>query len=204
MTKSTRDQLLETARGLFAERGYYGVSIANIADELGLTKQALLYHFPNKDKLYGEVLHQISMELDAKKQAAQASSASAEDQLKALLHALLPDRDDDAVRIRLLMRELLDNVHRASAVETWYLKPFLMDIIDLVKSIGGWSRASDSDILAFIYQLLGAVNYYAISEPTLRGIFGRRRFNALKKAFAPQLDAMVDSAIRQPLRPQTN
>ena len=60
MTISTRDQLLATARTLFAERGFYGVSIASIANEHGLTKQALLHHFSSKEKLYGEVLKEIA------------------------------------------------------------------------------------------------------------------------------------------------
>lgn len=60
---STRDRMIEEARALFAERGFYGVSIAQIAAELGLTKQALLHHFGTKERLYGLVLEQIAGEL---------------------------------------------------------------------------------------------------------------------------------------------
>ena len=56
----TRDQFIEAARRPFAERGFYGTSIAAIAEELGLTKQALLHHFGTKEKLYGDVLEEIS------------------------------------------------------------------------------------------------------------------------------------------------
>ena len=45
MTDDTRRMFLDTARRLFAGKGFYGASLANIADELGLTKQALLHHF---------------------------------------------------------------------------------------------------------------------------------------------------------------
>ena len=55
MAQDTRERLLDQAEPLFAERGFYGVSIAAIASELGLTKQALLHHFGSKEKLYGEV-----------------------------------------------------------------------------------------------------------------------------------------------------
>ena len=56
----TRDQLLAIAATQFAQKGFYGASIASIADELCLTKQALLHHFGSKEKLYGEVLQSIS------------------------------------------------------------------------------------------------------------------------------------------------
>jgi len=44
----TRQQILETAQRLFAEQGYDATSLQMIADEMGLTKAAVYYHFPAK------------------------------------------------------------------------------------------------------------------------------------------------------------
>jgi AcrR family transcriptional regulator len=44
----TRQQILETAQRLFAELGYDATSLQMIADEMGLTKAAVYYHFPAK------------------------------------------------------------------------------------------------------------------------------------------------------------
>jgi AcrR family transcriptional regulator len=49
----TRQQILETAQRLFAEIGYDATSLQMIADEMGLTKAAVYYHFRAKD----EILH---------------------------------------------------------------------------------------------------------------------------------------------------
>ncbi len=198
MARSTRDQLLETARNLFAERGFYGVSIANIADEHGLTKQALLHHFSSKEKLYGEVLRRISEEFDGMRTAAASSGAEPIAQLKTALVGMIPTKPADYVRTRLLMRELLDNPNRAEKASAWYLKPLLQDLIDMAKNLPGWAGASDAEALALIYQLLGAVNYYAVSEPTLHGIFGEKRVAALKRSFSPRLDAMIEGACANP------
>jgi AcrR family transcriptional regulator len=54
--RDTRDAFLDAAKRHFAQRGFYGASIAAIAEELGLTKQALIHHFGTKERLYGEVL----------------------------------------------------------------------------------------------------------------------------------------------------
>jgi AcrR family transcriptional regulator len=49
----TRQQILETAQRLFAELGYDATSLQMIADEMGLTKAAVYYHFRAKS----EILH---------------------------------------------------------------------------------------------------------------------------------------------------
>ena len=56
MHVDTRQRLLDMAEQLFAERGFYGVSIAAIASEVGFTKQGLLHYFNSKEKLYGSIL----------------------------------------------------------------------------------------------------------------------------------------------------
>ncbi|MEM6536848.1 MAG: TetR/AcrR family transcriptional regulator [Pseudomonadota bacterium] len=112
--KSTQEQFLETARKLFADRGFYGVSIANVADQHGLTKQAVLHHFPTKEKLYGEVLKEIATELHAAVQSAEANTDDPRERLIQLLVSMLPTTEDEVVRTRILTRELLDNKIRGT------------------------------------------------------------------------------------------
>ena len=47
----TRQQILQTAQRLFAERGYDATSLQMIADEMGLTKAAVYYHFRAKSDI---------------------------------------------------------------------------------------------------------------------------------------------------------
>lgn len=197
MAQTTRDQLLETAQNLFAERGFYGVSIANIADELGLTKQALLHHFSSKEKLYGEVLERISQEFDRLLATAQSTGDDPAMQFRRFLLGMITKTPSDIVRARLLMRELLDNKRRADTAGMWYLKPFLENLIRMAKAVPAWSGKSDAEALALVYQLLGAVTYYGVSEPTLRGIFGDETFGSLDQAFPSQLDALITSALKR-------
>ncbi len=51
--EQTRQQILETAQRLFTELGYDATSLQMIADELGLTKAAVYYHFRAKS----DILH---------------------------------------------------------------------------------------------------------------------------------------------------
>lgn len=50
---STRSQILEAATRLFARQGFQQTSVREIAEQLGLTKTAVLYHFPAKADILG-------------------------------------------------------------------------------------------------------------------------------------------------------
>lgn len=47
--RARRSQLIEVTIGLVAESGYAGTSLARIAEGAGITKAAVLYHYPTKD-----------------------------------------------------------------------------------------------------------------------------------------------------------
>jgi len=51
-----RDQIVKIAANLFGEKGYDGTSLRDIAEASGITKAALYYHFPDKERLYEDVV----------------------------------------------------------------------------------------------------------------------------------------------------
>lgn len=48
----TRARILEAARDLFTEKGYEKISLREVAEVVGITKAALYYYFPTKEKLF--------------------------------------------------------------------------------------------------------------------------------------------------------
>ena len=58
-----REQILATAAGLFANRGFHGVSVAELGAACGISGPALYKHFPSKDAMLAEMLVSISEEL---------------------------------------------------------------------------------------------------------------------------------------------
>ncbi|MBV60516.1 MAG: hypothetical protein CMH65_04380 [Nevskiales bacterium] len=176
----TRDRFLEAARRLFADKGFYGASMDQIARELGLTKQALIHHFGTKEKLYGAVLSKISTRL------LDALESGGDDFPRAIeqIYRHTLDCPDEA---QLLMRELLDNRRRAEQAGTWYLKPFLDKLHDALRRMPNWRDAPDVQVATHVCQVLGAINYFAISQPTLSQMYSAEAVAAMRDASVERL-----------------
>jgi AcrR family transcriptional regulator len=58
-----REQLLETATTVFAEKGYHATSMNDVAEAAGVTKPVLYQHFSSKRELFVELLTEIGDEL---------------------------------------------------------------------------------------------------------------------------------------------
>ncbi|WP_147916194.1 TetR/AcrR family transcriptional regulator [Ruania zhangjianzhongii] len=68
----TRQAILEAAAHEVLEHGYAGASLSSIAGRLGLTKGALAYHFPTKDRIITALLERFQSVL------AESDNAAAE------------------------------------------------------------------------------------------------------------------------------
>ena len=51
MAEGTKERILRTALELFAQNGYLGTSMNDIAGQLGITKAALYKHYASKQEI---------------------------------------------------------------------------------------------------------------------------------------------------------
>ncbi|WP_248959141.1 TetR family transcriptional regulator [Sphaerisporangium perillae] len=66
----TRARILQVAMDEFAARGYHATSVREIAERVGVTKTAVLYHFPGKADIVGALAEPMLADLDAAMAAA--------------------------------------------------------------------------------------------------------------------------------------
>lgn len=64
MAGETKERILETALELFAQSGYLGTSMSDIAARLGITKAALYKHYAGKQEILDRIVQRMN-ELDA-------------------------------------------------------------------------------------------------------------------------------------------
>ncbi len=182
-----KQKFVKTALKLFSDRGYYGVSLADVAGELGLTKQSVLYHFKTKDALYGAVIADIANRLDALLEDILSNGGQSEQRILDFLDRMYQHMRETPRDARLITRELLDNVERAESRNRWYLKRFLDETVSLVAAHPNWQHRQHSQQMAAAYQIIGAVSYAAISGPTLKAIWGEEALEQMSEGFLPAL-----------------
>src|SRR6266699_3879977 len=75
--RANRARILRAARKVFAQRGYHGATIGEIAGEAGLSNGAVYYNFASKEDLFFALLDEWRTELirDVEKAAGQPGSA---------------------------------------------------------------------------------------------------------------------------------
>ena len=60
MAGSTKERILEAALELFAEKGYLGTSMSDIANRLGITKGALYKHYIGKQEILDSIVERMN------------------------------------------------------------------------------------------------------------------------------------------------
>jgi len=68
--RATREQLIEVATRLFAERGYEDTSIEAVLAAAGVSRGALYHHFPGKDALFEAVVESVENRITTEMAAA--------------------------------------------------------------------------------------------------------------------------------------
>jgi AcrR family transcriptional regulator len=80
-----REEILDAAAELFAERGYHGVSIDDIGAAVGMSGPGIYRHFAGKEDVLSQMLLAISQRLLEEGSRRVVAAASASDALEALL-----------------------------------------------------------------------------------------------------------------------
>lgn len=192
MKKDTKSRLIDEAEILFSRNGFYGTSINDVAKKLGVSKQALLHHFTTKEKLYAAVLEEAANYLLQQLDSIKQSHNKAKKQLSEFILEISQPNDKQLRVIILLLRELLDNQERADKVSKWFLGPWLDALVGIVEQAQRDGHYEQYDPMAFLYHLLGAVQYFLISQPTLKQLYGEEAYESQKKAHMALLVNIVE------------
>src|SRR3954471_15479210 len=60
--RDTRQDILDAALDLFAENGFFGTSMREIARAVGVRESALYHHFTSKEALFEALMNEAAME----------------------------------------------------------------------------------------------------------------------------------------------
>lgn len=195
----TREKLLSAARNQFAARGFFGASIALIAGEVGLTKQALLYHFKRKEDLYNEVLKGIAQRLIASIQDADDPSKSPEQRFEDMVLKMYRLAIESPIDNKILMRELLDNHRKDAPVEQWFFKNWLDQMVAMLEAVDGQADLPFADKIARVYLVVSSIQFFKASRTVLTRYYGEEMYGEIADHYPKELVTLVRRLMTNPV-----
>ena len=154
--RETRQQILEVARELFLSKGYKGVSMKEVAEEVQVTSAALYYHFPGgKQDLFFNIIQKMLEDWTQGAILATAHSQGLQEELIQLTQYLLTLPMD---RFSILARDIHENVLDRDAQRVALEKMqhvFVQHVADLFQQAidaGEIDREIPAEVLATMYE----------------------------------------------------
>lgn len=179
-----RTKILRAAEKLLASAGFHGASMRDVADAAGLPLATVVYHFAKKEQLYGDVLGVIGEQLDGVMARALGDEHRPwSDRLDAVVRGLVAWTDANPGRVKLLLRELLDNESRVARAAKLPVAPVLLRLSAFVDA--GMRAGAFRDVVpeTSVLHLVGAVSYVVAARPTVRRIVGQARERRLASTY---------------------
>ena len=159
--RATREQLIEVATGLFAERGYEDTSIEAVLAAAGVSRGALYHHFAGKDALFEAVLEAVENGVTTRLTAAIAGATDARSAVECGALAWIEMAGDPVVqRIILIDAPSVLGLERWRALNEEYALGATRALLQAVADEG---HLSPELVAPFAMMLLGALDEVAMA-----------------------------------------
>jgi TetR/AcrR family transcriptional regulator len=174
VAEETRELILQAAETEFANRGFARARLEDIAEPVGITRAAIIYHFGDKQALYAAVLEATFKALAERIRAALEANAPHAERVERLIGAWVDYAAERPTLARLFIREVADSPRE--------LAPEIRDLVDPMFSLvtdgiekgqrEGAFRKIDPVLVVSI--LAGATVWFVTNAPLLGGEETRR------------------------------
>ena len=193
---ASTDRILEAARGEFAQHGFGGARLQDIAARAQLSHPTLLYHFGSKEGLYAAVIEQAMHDWAGMTSLAIADGKAGFDRVASLIDAgfaFFATHHDFVVIWR---REAIEGGGRLEDAMAEHMRPFLERGIAFLRREVEAGRLREHDSVELMQLVYGAVSTYFSDAGFRARLSGVDPMTPEARArFATALTAMLRDAL---------
>jgi TetR/AcrR family transcriptional regulator len=169
--RERRQQLIDAALRVFAERGFRGATTREIASVAGVTEAVIFQHFPDKDSLYAAILEQKAGEPEAEhwlsELEARAAAGDDEGVIRTLYIRILRQHERDPYSLRLMVYSALEQHPLARRLHAQSTRLYLfLDTFIRERQRAGRFRAGTTAVL--VRAVLALPIYYVLQRRLLQ------------------------------------
>jgi len=176
----TRDRVLQVAQALFAERGYRGTSLRDIAKRIGIKAPSLLHHFPSKQQLYLAVLDKMFESLEDAANAIAWGKGSRQDRMRQAVGNAIDFIASHSDFVRIMWKEMADESGVGRQVLKRRLPPLFSTAVNFIfRGQREGEFRSEVDPLHFMWSLNSITIGYFTTAAMLRRLWN---MNLLEQA----------------------
>jgi AcrR family transcriptional regulator len=212
----TKRRVIAAASALFAERGFHGTTVRDIAQRARVNLAAGHYHFGSKETLYLEVLRvQFADIMAVFEQRGARLAAGTPRPRPSELRALLRTRIAAMLELllgpppglhgTLMMREMCDPSAALPDIVEQFIMPHRREMSAIVSAL--MPRLAPAEVERCVYSIVGQVFFYRHMLPALRHMYGERhQTRGWRRAVADHIAEFslggMERAVRRRQRPR--
>ncbi len=161
----TAEKILTAARAVFAEKGYNGTHVDEIAERAGVNKATLYYQIGDKDTLYTNVIHHVLGNIAQNIAAAVAKVDHPEEKLKAYINGIAANVDKNPELPPIMMREIASGGQTLPQVVVEDIASVLKVLIGILDQ--GKQKGIFTDTIPFLIHMMivGTILFYKKALP---------------------------------------
>jgi TetR/AcrR family fatty acid metabolism transcriptional regulator len=178
-----RELILKAAVRTFAERGFFGAQVADVARAAGVAAGTVYLYFRGKDDLLVSIFERTMREAIAEGRAALADVPAPLERLRRIAHLHLERLGRDRATAVVFQVELRQSTKFMEQVSSSLLREYLGVIRDIIaegQAAGVFRRGINPTLAAKVF-------FGALDEMATNWVLSRRRY-----ALAADADALVD------------
>jgi AcrR family transcriptional regulator len=203
-TGKTADTILERAAEVFAEKGYDGARVDELAQAAGVNKATLYYQIGDKEALYHAVLERVFERTADEVEEALRSSSDCEQQIRRFITVFAAATGNSRYMSPILLREVASGGRNLPDGAVRAMGRILGALTSTLET--GLAKGKFRQVNGFMVHMMivGSLNLYAANEPIRRrnaernpDIYEPAHFITNAQA-GEEIADLVLAAIRQP------